>query len=430
LVKYDAENEESTLDGRFSYQPYGEPRVLNNDFSLSGESLWHDFDYLFAGYRYDDETGLYHTRARQYHPLLGVWTGRDPAGYVDGLNLYQYVAGSPTNFVDPSGEAISLLAVGGVALVGLLLMPRASDPQSEIGVSDEASQAFYDAHAEQTAREAALFASFVVPMGGATTLIGRASLGAGMNVAFHGLEDALTYSVTGKLNYVDEQGNFSPSAMATSYLESAVIGAVLPGVGTIFGHGARWTGQRVIAPGLRYTGRRFAGSGRYLSRVGEGLHIYGPGSVHLGMTGGGAADIIDRLVFAHRFARGRIVLRALNEGDVVSIAAGRGIRRGAGKTTPTQHVLGVDHPTDPWVSATRSSESALYFATRGGLQKASPIVAIDLHRLKRLIHDVSTYDRASRFLKHRKAIAFAASHREVLIHGGVEMMAIQRIVRI
>ncbi len=39
-----------------------------------------------------------------YTPALGRWLQRDPAGYVDGVNLYQYVQGRPTNLVDPLGE--------------------------------------------------------------------------------------------------------------------------------------------------------------------------------------------------------------------------------------------------------------------------------------------------------------------------------------
>lgn len=38
-----------------------------------------------------------------YSPTLGRWLERDPIGYIDGLNLYQYVRGNPTGYVDPSG---------------------------------------------------------------------------------------------------------------------------------------------------------------------------------------------------------------------------------------------------------------------------------------------------------------------------------------
>lgn len=61
-------------------------------------------DHTDAGdQRYNAGVGLYHFLYRAYSPSLGRWLHRDPAGFVDGLNLYEYVSGSPLNFVDPSG---------------------------------------------------------------------------------------------------------------------------------------------------------------------------------------------------------------------------------------------------------------------------------------------------------------------------------------
>jgi hypothetical protein len=40
-----------------------------------------------------------------YHPTLGRWLERDPAGYVDGADLYQYVRGNPVGLTDPMGLA-------------------------------------------------------------------------------------------------------------------------------------------------------------------------------------------------------------------------------------------------------------------------------------------------------------------------------------
>lgn len=38
-----------------------------------------------------------------YSPTLGRWTRPDPAGYVDGPNLYEYVQSRPVDLTDPTG---------------------------------------------------------------------------------------------------------------------------------------------------------------------------------------------------------------------------------------------------------------------------------------------------------------------------------------
>jgi RHS repeat-associated protein len=57
----------------------------------------------YDGYRYDPETGLYHTGARYYDPRLGRFLQPDPIGQAGGVNLYAYVGNDPLNAVDPSG---------------------------------------------------------------------------------------------------------------------------------------------------------------------------------------------------------------------------------------------------------------------------------------------------------------------------------------
>jgi hypothetical protein len=42
-------------------------------------------------------------RYRNYHPTLGRWIQRDPAGYADGANLHQYAGAAPLSHGDPSG---------------------------------------------------------------------------------------------------------------------------------------------------------------------------------------------------------------------------------------------------------------------------------------------------------------------------------------
>ena len=59
--------------------------------------------YRFTGKERDKETGFYYHGARYYAPWLGRWASPDPAGLVDGPNLYAYVQNSPLTMSDPTG---------------------------------------------------------------------------------------------------------------------------------------------------------------------------------------------------------------------------------------------------------------------------------------------------------------------------------------
>ena len=52
---------------------------------------------------YDEVTGLYYVRARWYDANARRFVSEDPIGLAGGLNVYAYVANSPTNGRDPSG---------------------------------------------------------------------------------------------------------------------------------------------------------------------------------------------------------------------------------------------------------------------------------------------------------------------------------------
>jgi RHS repeat-associated protein len=60
--------------------------------------------FRFAGKERDDETGLHDFGARHYAAWLGRWMSPDPAGTVDGLNLYCYARNNPVVRGDPTGR--------------------------------------------------------------------------------------------------------------------------------------------------------------------------------------------------------------------------------------------------------------------------------------------------------------------------------------
>jgi RHS repeat-associated protein len=92
---------------RYLYDPYGKVTIL--DGTTGGQTDWAtdadqksdvDNEVLYAGYRLDPETNLFHVRRRYYHATLGRWLSRDPAGYQDGMSLYEYCSSSPLSATD------------------------------------------------------------------------------------------------------------------------------------------------------------------------------------------------------------------------------------------------------------------------------------------------------------------------------------------
>ncbi|MBN1491837.1 MAG: hypothetical protein JXA69_18140 [Phycisphaerae bacterium] len=93
---------------------------------------------LHQGLYQDAETGLYHNRARTYHPTLGRFMQRDPLGmwpndrgradvlkqYTDGVNGYQYVASGPMGRIDPEGMDL---------IIGIGLPPSVQEGQVRLG---------------------------------------------------------------------------------------------------------------------------------------------------------------------------------------------------------------------------------------------------------------------------------------------------------
>ncbi len=83
----------------------------------------------FTSREYDDATGLYYFRARWYDPEAGRFTTRDPMGYADGNNLYQYVSSQPTAKIDPLG----LNGTGKRSCVGVKKTPIKIKKSGRIG---------------------------------------------------------------------------------------------------------------------------------------------------------------------------------------------------------------------------------------------------------------------------------------------------------
>jgi RHS repeat-associated protein len=86
-----------------TYEPYGAIRTETKNNPSAPTNLM-----KFTA-EYNDPTGLYHLRARQYDPVQGRFLSPDPVASSNAaasVPLYAYVANRPTVMVDPSGTTL------------------------------------------------------------------------------------------------------------------------------------------------------------------------------------------------------------------------------------------------------------------------------------------------------------------------------------
>jgi RHS repeat-associated protein len=117
-------NSSGTVLERFIYDPYGQQTVLSASWASTSDS--YNWVYGFQGGRLDPLTGLINFRNRDLNSTLGVWMEQDPAGYVDGADLYLFDIGDPPTFDDPYGTTAAtapapghLEGNGGKATIGV-----------------------------------------------------------------------------------------------------------------------------------------------------------------------------------------------------------------------------------------------------------------------------------------------------------------------
>lgn len=97
--------------------------VCESNFTSYGEVISQTEEFFnpwqYSGKRFDPDLNLVDFGQRYYVPELGRWLTTDPAGFVDGMNLYAYLRNNPFRYVDPDGRAVIIfpLLIWGAELI-------------------------------------------------------------------------------------------------------------------------------------------------------------------------------------------------------------------------------------------------------------------------------------------------------------------------
>lgn len=124
-------------------------------------------DYKTARYsgKERDATGLYYYGYRYYQPYSGRWLSADPAGTVDGLNLFRMVRNNPIRFRDIDGrlsvEALSIIGVAVIIVAFSILSAMKGIKDKEVAIDPMVAK--LKAYAKSKIANEGLSESLVVP---------------------------------------------------------------------------------------------------------------------------------------------------------------------------------------------------------------------------------------------------------------------------
>ncbi|MCL6600748.1 MAG: hypothetical protein K6T81_18740 [Alicyclobacillus macrosporangiidus] len=123
---------------KYTYDAWGNV-LAHTDSTNTGLDTANPF--IYRGYWYDWDTGLYYLNARYYNPMIGRFLSEDPVGPNVGdalsYNQYAYARNNPQSFVDANGDwsrkdtvmvaagVVAIAATGGVALTVIELVELA-----------------------------------------------------------------------------------------------------------------------------------------------------------------------------------------------------------------------------------------------------------------------------------------------------------------
>ena len=97
---------------RYKYDAWGECKIeYPEDATMQARIVGACNPFLYRGYYYCAELGLYYLKSRFYDPSIGRFISADSLEYIDphtvgGVNLFAYCNNNPVMNVDPSGHLV------------------------------------------------------------------------------------------------------------------------------------------------------------------------------------------------------------------------------------------------------------------------------------------------------------------------------------
>ncbi|MED7667146.1 RHS repeat-associated core domain-containing protein [Pseudomonas moraviensis subsp. stanleyae] len=197
-------NEDAVVTSAEGYYPFGETAWMAPESEI---------EYRFIRYsgKEMDVSGLYYYGARYYAPWLQRWISADPAGDVDGLNLYGFVGNNPIVHVDQTG---AFKVVFDLLRKAVGIFDKAQTAAEQLhNLTTEFDGLIPEGKNIEEVRKSMTFGKFITSR-------------AGIKSVFYGIGKGIAIG--------------------------SVIGTVVPGIGNAIGSGAGAIAGAIVFPVLRY----------------------------------------------------------------------------------------------------------------------------------------------------------------------------------